>query len=856
MEALVVLLVVLSPWAFGCVEPFFEFCLYLGVGLLVLLWVFRVLQHWEVRWQNCAVILTLGGLFTLGVVQLLPLPPALLQVVSPETSRLYQQLLPAQAEVLADGETATPPADRGQTISLYPGATRLHMLRLLALMILFAVVRNNIASAASLKRLALFAMVNGVALSLFALIQHFSSPRNQLYWTFTAPAEVFGPFICRNHFSFYVNICIGLGIGLVLYHQRQLDESQARSASSYFQVLEEPVLLWLVAGLAFMVSSILVSRSRGGVVALLVSAALIAALRLYRRGSWSRIDVPLLLGAVTLALLAWFGFESIDKRLSTLWDGQALQESRAPLWSMLFPLVQQFPLLGTGWGTFPYVEVLPRTSADDVGVLYEHAHNEYLEAWIEGGLVGLLLVVFAGVLLLRYSYLAYVRNETRPTGGLVLGALLGLCTVLIHSVGDFGLHIPAIAVLAAVVAAQLSYLGSQPNRESPPPEYRLRLGGVAPILAAVFGILLALVLLLEGWRMNRVHRLRMEAYAWLNSDRPDRLGQALARFALAAQLAPELARLQLETGQAYLEYAEDRTTREELQGQLAATSPWFTAPVPATFPHGPIAILLPPAASDLLTNLAWQPAIESAEQKQIQPLINTGARHLARARDLCPVFGAPQVRLAAARSAFRQADPAIKYLERAQLLVPADPELWYLGGIEAVLQNDREQAARQWKRSLECSDRFLPEILDRSAVLFGPREAAALVVPDQPELLLAAAERLFPAPDMVDRLPIYRRALALYASKEAGLEPPDLEIKARLQYALDQKPEAIQTLRQAIQRRPSQAAWRMQLANWLAADKRFKEAREEVQMVLVLQPGNHEALKLEAQLTELMLRND
>jgi hypothetical protein len=48
MEALVLLLVCLSPWAFGAVEPFLEFLLYSGVAVLLALWA-AVMLLWEMR---------------------------------------------------------------------------------------------------------------------------------------------------------------------------------------------------------------------------------------------------------------------------------------------------------------------------------------------------------------------------------------------------------------------------------------------------------------------------------------------------------------------------------------------------------------------------------------------------------------------------------------------------------------------------------------------------------------------------------------------------------------------------------------------------------------------------------------
>ena len=90
------------------------------------------------------------------------------------------------------------------------------MIRLLAVVLLFVVVRNNLAELGALRRLALAMLVNGSALAAFGLLQQFTSPPGTVYWTYPTLGRVYGPFVCKNHFAGYVNLCIGLALGLLL----------------------------------------------------------------------------------------------------------------------------------------------------------------------------------------------------------------------------------------------------------------------------------------------------------------------------------------------------------------------------------------------------------------------------------------------------------------------------------------------------------------------------------------------------------------------------------------------------------------------------------------------------------------
>ena len=137
IEAILLVLVVLSPWAFGAVEPVFEFLLYAGIALLLVLWAARILCQWEFTWKKCPVALCLAAFFLLGIWQLQPLPRPVLNVLSPGTVRLCDELLPAKSEVLPLGETYPRPSmTAGNRLSLYPGATRKELIRLLAVFLL------------------------------------------------------------------------------------------------------------------------------------------------------------------------------------------------------------------------------------------------------------------------------------------------------------------------------------------------------------------------------------------------------------------------------------------------------------------------------------------------------------------------------------------------------------------------------------------------------------------------------------------------------------------------------------------------------------------------------------------------
>jgi hypothetical protein len=46
-----------------------------------------------------------------------------------------------------------------------------------------------------------------------------------------------------------------------------------------------------------------------------------------------------------------------------------------------------------------------------------------------------------------------LKNQSRLVRGITLGAMSGITAILVHSIADFNLHIPANAILFTVLAA-------------------------------------------------------------------------------------------------------------------------------------------------------------------------------------------------------------------------------------------------------------------------------------------------------------------------------------------------------------------------------------------------------------------
>jgi tetratricopeptide (TPR) repeat protein len=833
MELLVLALVVGSPWAFAAVHPLSLLVVYAGFAGVLALWAARLVIGGPPPVGTCPVALCLAGMVLLGVWQLTPLSPPTLAAVSPATAELRARLLPADREGLAGAEPGPAPAE---TISLDPAATRAEVLQLLALLALFAAVRFAVATPASFRRLAVAAVANGAVLSLFALAQRFSAPPHVVYWHFESQGAVFGPFVCRNHFPFYVNVCLGLGVGLLFgYPPFAAGGRRVGWGAALADLGRHPPALWLIAALGLMLAAVVLSLSRGGVVALtgatLVTGLLAAGVA--RRPA--RLAALAAVAAAGVALVAWFGADRVTRRLGTLWDGGALGEGRPLLWTRVLPLAGRFPVWGTGYGTFETVEPMQRHPGDGADPAWDHAHNDYLEALVEGGFCQLALALLAVAFVYRAGVRAALRNAGAPAGGLALGALFGITAVVVHSFGDFGMHIPAVALLVTVLAAHLTAAGSEPAESAP--ARRAAWGMALALPAAAACLLVALVLPGEGGRREAAERLRLAAVRVENRSAPGDRDRAIEYLRAAVEFCPDDTALRLRLADArYEEYLARRgalTRRLEaarLAGRWLSLGAWAAG-------NG---VGVPALAAGYPDPEGWDsPVLAGLDETYLVPAL----RDYLRVRDENPLYARPHLRLAGNRGRLTRPDSAANYLERACLLAPADAAVWYLAGLEQITEGDAGRGWAAWRRSLECSHAYLTAIVPRALQRLGAAGLVENVLPSNPPTLIEAGR----LPELAER-PADRRVILARALDSLGRFPPESP-EARYQRAwllreTGRVEEAVAAYRLALDASPDQAEWRYEFAELLYRRGDPAGAGRELRRVLELSPSHPGAREL------------
>lgn len=289
-----------------------------------------------------------------------------------------------------------------------------------------------------------FLMTLGFFVSVLGILQHLTF-NGKLYWfrVMRYGGLPFGPYVNRNHFAGFAEMIIPVAlVPLVLGKVRR-----------------ERVFVVVLFAVVPIVA-LLLSASRGGIISFVFEIVILFSLLLIHRirGKYVVVGGIVVLSAVMA--VSWIGVQQVLARFSGIQNLEVSTGKRTAMRRDTWRLFLDHPLIGTGLGTFEMVYP-PYDSLYD-GKVVNHAHNDYLEALAETGAIGGLCCLWflAVVLLSSLNCMADLGNSF--SSALNLSGLMACSGILIHSLVDFNLHIPANALLF-FVSAHMASVRLQPT---------------------------------------------------------------------------------------------------------------------------------------------------------------------------------------------------------------------------------------------------------------------------------------------------------------------------------------------------------------------------------------------------------
>lgn len=215
--------------------------------------------------------------------------------------------------------------------------------------------------------------------------------------------------------------------------------------------------------LGLIVLGILGTGSIAGYTILALTVLLFFSISPRRRNNRKVIIAPIiLLIFAVLAGAVLYNSPSAEHLGLELWRDSGF--SRAEIWDITMLAIQDHWLFGTGLGTFESVIPLYEDPTKVTSVFVAKAHNDYLQIFMETGVVGIVLVVVAIGWFFRRSMRVLKSKTPWNVLGVQKAASVALVVLLLHSCVDYPARTPAILSVMAICVAILAGAAAQRSR--------------------------------------------------------------------------------------------------------------------------------------------------------------------------------------------------------------------------------------------------------------------------------------------------------------------------------------------------------------------------------------------------------
>ncbi len=432
-------LFIFTPMAMGSVELWSLSVMELAILLVATLWVFRssalrdsgrgqdtpdsgrVQMRVDPSLFRTAMIF-LALFLCLILLQMVRLPSGLTELLSPKAYELRHHL-----RVGNEPMEFIP-------LSLFPLGTKIEFFKWISLSGFFLFLlhwRGSDESYRTTRQLIVVVLLMGFLEAFYGMFLVFKGSGEATFCT--------GTFASRNHLVGYLLMTIPLGIGLLF----SVETSRVRPIGHWLHRLSfldgKTLLLGFI--IIVMILGLIVSASRAGMLSLLLSWSL-GLLFFNGFGKEERLfkKSALILG---LALLwaGWIGTSALVTRFFAFSEDIKL---RWVIWENTIEILKDFPLWGSGLGTF--AQIFPMYRTFHFRGLVTHAENDFLQLASEVGLVGfgLLAILF---LFLFFKGGRRIRTEISPQRYIGRGAMTGILALMSYSLVERNLQVPANALL-------------------------------------------------------------------------------------------------------------------------------------------------------------------------------------------------------------------------------------------------------------------------------------------------------------------------------------------------------------------------------------------------------------------------
>ena len=853
-----------SPWFIGGNYPFTRTAL---VGLCVIALVLVIAEMVRGRVTNRTRVPFIWGVLLVGVG--FTLFQAMPQVV-PVRPVIEQQLTANEgpsAQVVGS-------QDGRRSISVYVPATRRKWVDLLYGVSLFVAASLVLTERRYIRAVFATLTVVGVLISLVGVLQILSEDKTRILWQYELlwGGGPFGSFVNGNNAAGFLLICLSAGTFFIA----QMLFDSAKDANGIdrqsFPEGEAPIIkrivrgmfrlqsrhLYFLTAIIFISAAILMTGSRGGILALGACVGFSELLM-------SRANLSAVMGVSAVVILCSvfvIGYseqaDRVTEEIPTLQDFETAAAPKLQHWREAIPFGWSNALLGTGNGTYRFVS--PGFEETVSVKTFAHAENVYIETLVEMGIGGVVLLLLSILCCLLAGIKLYRRDKVFDRALAITGISCLAGQVLI-AVTDFGIYQPANATaMALVMGAIVGRSLTNPSGETKPKLTVTRSNWAKTCVVALLA-LAACWAVYESWgiELRRSAQRSIKLFNEYGSEGPNKtrkvsLPAVREQLKLAEKIRPDDYHVQfllgdLEIGAFRLQRA--RSLRDEISLQLKELdktegsieeianrrAQLESLDAPTIWSMTAVSLL----HQDLRRLQTSSPKLSSEilDDPAVKKHLAEGHDRFCRADALCSLLPRNRVRMAQL-VAFADSEDASTSINREKSHIEAAisrslprTQTLFSCGLIAINSGNQELAVELWRKCLRQPHRPIHEkvIVELCLQLLPMKLLYEVVLPQQPEYLLKVAGRYMSRPEMdLPRkfLVVHIRRLIENATDFSELEKNLLLADAARQ--INDYPAAVENYGAALLLAPPTAVWRYDYAFALFNTKQFDEAVRQLKM--------------------------
>ncbi|MCU0288425.1 MAG: O-antigen ligase family protein, partial [Acidobacteria bacterium] len=401
------LLILLSPVPFGCVGKIFSPLFFIVLLAVSFLGLRQPLEQSVFVYEKWLHHLFYGFIIFLAF-QIIPLPVFILRIISPETVAVLSSL--------------TDKLPIFHSISLVPYETIVYAGQFLVFGLFFLVMTNIKLEQHEIISLFNIIILSGVVQVIFGMLKYFRGNKYFFLFFYTYKESemlqyrLTGTLGNSDHFAFYLEMILPLILSLFFF---QL---------IFFQHTFKKIAYYSAAAV-LLGTGIILTGSRAGVGVMILSIIGFVMFSFFLGISAAVRQKLKIIFILTLAGVMLIGLqETVLRLLKTNIGSENRFKAR---WPGTLAMIGDFPFSGTGFGTYRYAYYL--YDREQGKHWTTHAHNDYLEVFSDGGIVGgVLFLALISVGILSF-YRMWWRRRHPVVKVLGLGIIVSLFAVIFHS---------------------------------------------------------------------------------------------------------------------------------------------------------------------------------------------------------------------------------------------------------------------------------------------------------------------------------------------------------------------------------------------------------------------------------------